>query len=65
MQNGRMKELLEAEPIIAAIKDDEGLKRALKSQCRIVFVQYGNLYNIVELVSRLKDAGKTVFCIWI
>ena len=47
-------------PVIAAIKDDEGLKRCIHSDIPIVFVLYGDICNISQIVSRLKKAGKIV-----
>ena len=45
-------------PVIAAIKDEEGLKRCIHSDIPIVFVLYGDICNISQIVSRLKKAGK-------
>lgn len=45
-------------PIIAAAKDEAGLDRALSSQCRVIFLLFGTLLNLPELVSRVKDGGK-------
>lgn len=47
-------------PVIAAIKDEEGFKRCIHSDIPIVFVLYGDICNISQIVSRLKKAGKTV-----
>lgn len=48
-------------PVIAAIKDEEGLQRCLNSDIQIVFVLYGDICSIGEIAERLKQAGKTVF----
>ena len=47
-------------PVIAAVKDEEGLRACLDSEIRIVFVLYGDICSISGIVGRLKDAGKTV-----
>ena len=39
-------DLLEMSPVIAAIKDDAGLKRCLDTECQVVFILYGNICNI-------------------
>jgi len=52
--------LLEDSPIIAAIKDEEGLQKCINSELSVIFVLYGNICNISDIVARLKDAGKTV-----
>ncbi len=46
-------------PVIAAIKDDEGLFECTQSDCRVVFVLYGTLCNIGDIVGKIKDVGKT------
>ncbi|ADL06606.1 glycerol-3-phosphate responsive antiterminator [Lacrimispora saccharolytica] len=51
-------ELLESSPVIAAIKDDNGLKRSFESECQVVFILYGNICNISSIVKQIKDHGK-------
>ena len=53
-----MLELLEESPIIAAIKSWEGLEKSLKSECKVVFVLFGTICDIDQIVARIKDAGK-------
>ena len=53
--------LLEENPIIIAIKDEEGLARCLQNPKPVVFVLYGSVVSIPAIVQRLKQAGKTVF----
>lgn len=48
-------------PIVAAVKDDEGLQICLESESLVVFVLYGDLNSIPDIVMKLKTAGKTVF----
>jgi glycerol-3-phosphate responsive antiterminator len=57
----KFKETLQESPVIAAVKSDEGLDRALESECAVVFFLYGTILNISQLVQRAKDAGKLVF----
>lgn len=51
----------EDNPIIAAVKDDEQLERAIASDCGIIFFLYGNICTIPSLVARVEDAGKRAF----
>ena len=44
------KEALEDSPIIAAIKDDDGLHRCLECDSRIIFILYGDVITIPEIV---------------
>ncbi len=46
-------------PIIAAVKDDEGLESCLQSESRIIFVLFGTLCSITDIVERIKRAEKT------
>lgn len=50
--------LLETAPVIAAVKDEKGLKRCFESECQVVFILYGNLCNIAEIVGEVKRHGK-------
>lgn len=55
------KEFLEAiedSPIIAAIKDEEGLKKCLSSESRVIFILYGDICNISDIVDTVKSSGK-------
>ena len=58
--NHKMLEVFEDCPVIAAVKDEEGLKKCLESEIPIVFVLYGDICSISRIVSRLKKAGKIV-----
>jgi len=51
-------ELLKENPVIAAVKDMEGLEKSLQSDCQIIFILFGDLVNIAEIVARIKNAGK-------
>lgn len=47
-------------PIIAAVKDEEGLEKCLKSaDISVVFILYGEVSTIAEIVERIKKAEKT------
>lgn len=48
-------------PIIAAVKNETGLQQALESECAAVFLLFGSICSIAELVQRVKDSGKMVF----
>ena len=52
------KEALEDSPIIAAIKDDEGLKKCVTSDSRVIFILYGDILTIPDIVDTVKAAGK-------
>lgn len=59
--NPKLQELLQDAPIIAAVKNDEGLDRALGSDCAVIFFLYGSICTIGSLTERVKAAGKRAF----
>lgn len=54
-------EKFEANPIIAAVKDEQQLETALNTDCDIVFLLFGSVCSICSLVERVKAAGKMAF----
>ena len=56
--NREFKDALEDSPVIAAIKDDNGLKECLKSDIQVVFILFGDICNIADIVDTVKQAGK-------
>lgn len=57
MENGLLNLLMES-PVIAAVKNMDGLEKSLKSECQVVFVLFGDLVGIGGIVERIKSAGK-------
>lgn len=45
-------------PVIAAVKNEEGLSKALNSPCPVIFVLFGDICSIGKIVARIKRAGK-------
>lgn len=45
-------------PVIAAVKNEAQLERALRTECEVVFLLFGDLLNIAELTERVRGAGK-------
>ena len=56
-----LQETLQNSPIIAAVKDREGMRAALECDSQIFFVLFGTICDIDEIVGEIKSAGKTVF----
>ena len=52
------KEAIEDSPIIAAIKGDDGLEKCLTCESRVIFILYGDICSITDIVERIKNAGK-------
>lgn len=51
-------DILEDSPVIAAVKNEDGLKKCIHSDIKIVFVLFGDICNISEIIKRLKNARK-------
>lgn len=45
-------------PVIAAVKNPEGVEKCLESEVKVVFVLFGNICNIGEIVDRIKEKNK-------
>ncbi|WP_077611825.1 glycerol-3-phosphate responsive antiterminator [Clostridium sp. Marseille-P2415] len=45
-------------PIIAAVKNEEGVEKCLNTDVRIVFILFGNICSIKNVTERVKSAGK-------
>ncbi|MEG0155210.1 MAG: glycerol-3-phosphate responsive antiterminator [Lachnospiraceae bacterium] len=51
-------ESTERSPIIAGIKNDEWLQACKESDCEIVYILYGDVCTIADIVDEVKQAGK-------
>ncbi len=58
MKNREFISKIEMNPIIAAVKDDEGLETALTEDVEIIFVLYGDICTIPRIVRKIKKADK-------
>ena len=41
-------------PVIAAVKNEAQLENALRSECEVVFLLFGDLLNVAELTERVR-----------
>lgn len=53
--------IMETNPVIPAIKDEAGLQAVIKSDCKIVFLLYGDVLNIIDIITKIHASGKMVF----
>lgn len=56
-----VQDLFTDSPVVAAVKSDRELQLALESDCQVVFLLYGSILNISELVDRVHRAEKSCF----
>ena len=52
------KEAIENTPIIPAVKDEESLEVCLKSDSSVIFILFGDICGIADIVERIKENGK-------
>ena len=52
------KEAIENTPIIPAVKDEESLEVCLKSDSSVIFILFGDICGIADIVERIKEKGK-------
>ena len=45
-------------PVIAAVKDEDGVLNCMQKDINVVFVLFGELTTISDIVDLLKSAGK-------
>lgn len=53
--------LLEQTPIVAAVKSYEGLEKCLTCESQVVFVLFGDVLTVSDIVAKIKGAGKAAF----
>ena len=51
-------EIIADSPVIAAVKDEEGLDKSLRTDCRIIFILYGNICSLTTIVEKIKKRDK-------
>ena len=56
-----MLERLQDNPIIAAVRSDEGMKAALDSETTTIFLLNSDIFNLKDLVDEVKERGKSAF----
>lgn len=56
--NRNFIEAIEDSPIIGAVKTFEGLQKCLTSEIGVVFILFGDICNIADIVDKVKAAGK-------
>ncbi|MCM1363829.1 MAG: glycerol-3-phosphate responsive antiterminator [Faecalibacterium sp.] len=60
-----MKEIfakkMKSNPIIAAVKDINNIDDAINSECEIIFLLCGNIFNLEEIVKKVREKGKLIF----
>jgi glycerol uptake operon antiterminator len=52
------RKVLEENPIVAAVKDNEDLEVALKSDLKVIFVLFGNIISIKDISKKIFENNK-------
>ena len=61
MDRNQLLDLLASGPVIAAVKDADGLTAALESDVSVIFLLSGDILTIADAAARVRRAGKRVF----
>ena len=56
-----IKNILERNPIIPAVKDNITLEKALNSSSELIFIIVSNIMNIKDYTDKLKKVNKKVY----
>lgn len=56
-----IEDLLANNPIIPSVKNESMIEAAIANESELVLVLFGDIMNISDIVTRLKNAGKIVF----
>ncbi len=55
----RFYDMLESSPVIAAVKDMEGLEKCCRLEdIKVVFILFGDILNIPDIVGKIKESDK-------
>ncbi len=61
MTSTELKNILISDKFICAVKDEEGLENCIKNDSKVVFVLFGTVMNICQIVKKIKNANKIAF----
>ncbi len=56
-----LAEKLKKSSVIAAVKDLEGIDEAINSTCDIIFLLSGSIFNLKDIVKKVKAENKMIF----
>lgn len=54
----QIQEIIEDTPVIMAVKDHTGVRQCMEQESKVVFILFGDICGIDEIVKMVKDAGK-------
>ena len=61
MKDKNLFEMLQDTPVICAVKNLKELDASLRSDCSIIFVLFGDILTIPEIVAKINASGKSAF----
>jgi len=59
--NKKLNDILDDNPVIPAIKNEAGLDAVLNADSQIVFILYGSILNIADMIEKITASGKMAF----
>ena len=55
-------DMMEANPVIVAVKDTDGLEKCCRmEEIKVIFILYGDICSIDGIVRRVRECGKLAF----
>lgn len=57
----KLEEILIENPVVAAIRNEDDLKKCINSDAQVVFVLYGDIMTVKNICEKLRNASKLVF----
>ena len=61
MKAEKIVDIVNNNPIIAAVYDKDDVEKAIESPCEVVFLVHATIQNVAELVTMVKSANKLAF----
>ena len=59
MMSQNFYDMVEANPVIAAVKDMDGLEKCCQAdELKVIFVLFGDICNINDIVKKIRSSGK-------
>ena len=55
-------DMMEANPVIAAVKDTDGLEKCCRmEEIKVIFILYGDICSLAAILPRVRECGKLAF----
>lgn len=59
--HNKLYDRLEKNPVVAAVNKIEKVELAIKSPCELVFLLTGNIFNLKDIITKVKGEGMDIY----